>query len=96
MQLLYSRLHLFKTQASQLAGEPAPVHKVNPIATRLGILTDITKLGNRVADASHFYELMLESCEKLFDNEVEQHVFEDQLRYMFGAEVRKYFRIPSS
>ena len=63
------------------------MHKVNPIAKRLGILTDITKLGDRVTDAVHFYELMLESCEKLFDNELEQHVFEDQMRYMFGIQV---------
>ena len=35
----------------------------------------------------HSYELLLESCELLFDNEVEQQVFEDQMRYMFGTKV---------
>ena len=34
--------------------------------------------------ASQYYELMLETCERLFDNQVEQLVFEDQMREMFG------------
>ena len=80
-------MHICKTQALKLAKEPAPEYKVNPIAERLGILTDLSKLGDRATDAIYFYELMLESCEKLFDNELEQHAFEDQMRYMFGIEV---------
>ena len=34
--------------------------------------------------ASQYYELMLEICERLFDNQVEQLAFEDQMREMFG------------
>lgn len=34
--------------------------------------------------ALQYYELMLETCERLFDNQVEQPVFEDQMREMFG------------
>jgi hypothetical protein len=37
--------------------------------------------------AEHFYDLMLESCERLFENDIEQQVFEDQMRYMFGSKV---------
>ena len=37
--------------------------------------------------AEHFYDLMLESCERLFENDIEQQVFEDQMRYMFGVKV---------
>lgn len=51
------------------------------------MLADLSKLGDRANDASHFYDLLLESCEKLFDNELEQGAFEDQLRYMFGIQV---------
>jgi len=44
--------------------------------------------------AEHFYDLMLESCERLFDNDIEQQVFEDQMRYMFGIkESYKIFTI---
>ena len=42
--------------------------------------------------ASQYYELMLESCERLFDNQVEQLAFEDQMREMFGL----HARFPSS
>jgi paired amphipathic helix protein Sin3a len=38
--------------------------------------------------ASQYYELMLESCERLFDNQVEQLTFEDQMREMFGLHAR--------
>jgi paired amphipathic helix protein Sin3a len=41
----------------------------------------------RLKNAAHFYELFLESCERLFDNDVEPLVFEDQMRYMFGSQV---------
>lgn len=37
---------------------------------------------------NHFYDAMLVSCEKLFDNEIELQAFEDQLRSMFGTKVR--------
>ena len=42
-------------------------------------------------NAEHFYDLMLESCERLFDNELEQGAFEDLMRYMFGVQVRFEF-----
>ncbi len=38
--------------------------------------------------ASQYYELMLETCERLFDNQVEQLAFEDQMREMFGLHAR--------
>jgi paired amphipathic helix protein Sin3a len=53
-------------------------------------LAEIAQLDDRVAHAEHFYDLMLESCERLFDNEIEQHVFEEQMRYMFGVKVCFY------
>jgi hypothetical protein len=43
--------------------------------------------------ASQYYELMLETCERLFDNQVEQLAFEDQMREMFGLHASfPYFR----
>ncbi|KAI0088979.1 hypothetical protein BDY19DRAFT_947034 [Irpex rosettiformis] len=87
LELLYSRLHLFKTVAARVANEPRLVPKPNtPLAETLGLLADVSKLGDRMKDAGYFYEMLLTSCEKLFDNELEQHVFEDQMRYMFGIE----------
>lgn len=95
VQLLYSRMHLFKTLAAQLLNEPTPIPKLNSLSQSLGILADVSKLGDRYADAVHFYDLLLSSCEKLFDNELEQHAFEDQMRYMFGIEV-KFISYPIS
>ena len=60
----------------------------NPSSIRSTIQADLAKLGNRLDQSSHYYELMLESCEKLFDNEIEQGAFEDQMRLMFGIKVR--------
>ncbi len=47
----------------------------------------IANFGEKAKNPEHFYELLLVSCERLFDNEVEQHAFEDQTRYMFGTKV---------
>ncbi|KZT07953.1 uncharacterized protein LAESUDRAFT_698018 [Laetiporus sulphureus 93-53] len=82
-ETLYSRLHRFKVLAQKLASEPVPPHKPNPTAVDLGILNDFS-LYNRQPNPAHFYVIMLGACEKLFDNEIEQQVFEDQLRMMFG------------
>ena len=35
----------------------------------------------------HYYEMLLGLCERLFENEVEQHSFEDQIRGVFGLKV---------
>lgn len=61
---------------------------VNPIASHLGIAApEFLKFGDQLASPDHYYDFMLEACELLFDNQVEQFVFEDQMRYMFGIQV---------
>jgi len=37
-----------------------------------------------VMDKRHHYDILLGQCEALFTNELEQHVFEDQTRTVFG------------
>lgn len=37
--------------------------------------------------ATHGYEIFMDLCERLFDNEVEQLVFEDRVRGIFGNQV---------
>jgi paired amphipathic helix protein Sin3a len=61
----------------------------NVTAQSLGLPSqaDPTQFGEREPTPEHYYELFLESCERLFDNEVEQHAFEDQMRLMFGVKV---------
>jgi hypothetical protein len=38
--------------------------------------------------AGQYYDLMLDACERLFDNEIEISAFEDEIRLMFGPKVR--------
>ncbi|KAG2133334.1 hypothetical protein DEU56DRAFT_739119 [Suillus clintonianus] len=79
VEVLYSRLLSFKKLSARIAIEaPKSMSKAK-------------SLDDRAAHADHFYDLMLESCERLFDNEIEQHVFEEQMRYMFG--VKDAYRI---
>ncbi|KIJ63064.1 hypothetical protein HYDPIDRAFT_93065 [Hydnomerulius pinastri MD-312] len=78
LEVVYSRLSFFKSLAASLANNQSPTPQ-------------IVQLDDRAAHAEHFYDLMLESCERLFDNEIEQHVFEEQMRYMFG--VKDAYRI---
>ena len=80
-RLLYSRLIYYRALADKIAADPKAVTRPRHTPTDLGSLPE------RATNARHFYTLMLESCEKLFDNELEQAVFEDQLRWMFGPQV---------
>ncbi|KAJ8473776.1 hypothetical protein ONZ51_g7657 [Trametes cubensis] len=84
LELLYSRLQLFKNITKELAANGTDPLEPNPSLVSKNIQDDLAKLGSRINHASQFYDLMLESCEKLFDNELEQHVFEEIMRYMFG------------
>ncbi|KZT66663.1 hypothetical protein DAEQUDRAFT_730074 [Daedalea quercina L-15889] len=80
LELLYSRLLYYRDLATRIAEDPKAVSRPKHVVTDLGNLRE------RATNARHFYTLMLESCEKLFDNELEQVVFEDQLRWMFGPQ----------
>ncbi|KAF8893642.1 hypothetical protein CPB85DRAFT_1230305 [Mucidula mucida] len=81
LEVLYSRLSLFRDLVIE---QPAS----NPTAVSLGLSAETTAfIESNLTDAhaNHYYELMLDSCERLFDNELEQSAFEDQMRHMFGV-----------
>ncbi|KAK0450434.1 histone deacetylase complex, SIN3 component [Desarmillaria tabescens] len=92
LEVMYTRLLKFRNISNQLATE-GPQNKAPLIVTGLSpqATAFIESMSNPNANASHFYELMLESCERLFDNEVEQPAFEEQMRLMFG--VKEAFKI---
>lgn len=89
LEVVYSRLSYFKDLAASMVNEPLRTGEVP--AAKLSSIAEIVQLDERVAHTEHYYDLMLESCERLFDNEVEQHVFEEQMRYIFG--VKHAYRI---
>ncbi|KAH7882268.1 hypothetical protein F5I97DRAFT_1816924 [Phlebopus sp. FC_14] len=92
LEVIYSRLSFFKNLAASMAD--SSTKNSEPSVTKelkMPAVPQIAQLNDRAAHAEHFYGLMLESCERLFDNEIEQQVFEEQMRYMFG--VKHAYRI---
>ncbi|KAN0116479.1 hypothetical protein V8E52_005860 [Russula decolorans] len=84
IEVLYSRLHLFKNIAMERVNDPA-FHRGITTAMDLEMMqASSAQEGQGRFTASQYYELMLETCERLFDNQVEQPAFEDQMREMFG------------
>ncbi|KAF9226177.1 hypothetical protein BS17DRAFT_776836 [Gyrodon lividus] len=86
LEVLYSRLLFYKNLATSLANEAPKGSGVSTAAKdlKMSTIAQLAQLDERAAHAEHFYDLMLESCERLFDNETDQHVFEEQMRFMFG------------
>jgi paired amphipathic helix protein Sin3a len=95
--VLYSRLHLFKNIAVERVNDPS--FNLRPNATAMDL--ELLEAGGSAegqeqthhvrVTASQYYELMLETCERLFDNQIEQLAFEDQMREMFGLHARRFF-----
>jgi paired amphipathic helix protein Sin3a len=85
-QVLYSRLHIFKLIAIERVNDPSFDTNSNATVMDLELMQASSgpQEGQGQITALQYYELMLESCERLFDNQVEQLVFEDQMREMFG------------
>ena len=86
-------MHLFKNIAMERVNEPT--FDIDPTTTTMDLELMQASSGPQDGQgrftASQYYELMLETCERLFDNQVEQLVFEDQMREMFGLHVRFLF-----
>lgn len=101
--MLYSRLNALKERAAHLASsehletqpEVSAIRSLvnngagSPSVSEGGSTAEITKPRHtsKYGDPSHYYEILLESCERLFDNQIELSVFEDQIREMFGNQV---------
>ncbi|KAF8122876.1 hypothetical protein EV363DRAFT_1552445, partial [Boletus edulis] len=86
LEVLYSRFLFFKNFAASMANQPSK--STDAISASKDVTTStipqLPQLDERVTHAEHYYDLMLESCERLFDNEIDQHAFEEQMRFMFG------------
>ncbi|KAG6809875.1 hypothetical protein H0H92_014314 [Tricholoma furcatifolium] len=89
IEVLYSRLSLFKSIAARLAaaaaeGSPSR-HTALAAELQLPPTLNVPNAAERFGKAEHYYDLFLQSVERLFDNEMEQYAFEDQMRIMFGT-----------
>nr|GAT60896.1 predicted protein [Mycena chlorophos] len=89
-ELLCSRLAVFKRITQKLTTDETAPGPTDP-----GAFHHPDTVNAEIATQPKlFYDILLQSCEQLFDNKVEQHVFEDQMRYMFGVkEAYKIFTV---
>lgn len=89
---MHSRLLTCKILGTKLA-ESASSYLSNPLATELALLNlnppslKLETFKSQPNSAAYHYGYLLECCERLFDNELDQQVFEDIARYMFGTKV---------
>lgn len=103
LQLLYSRLSSCKEEGRRYARQKFQHLVANPIAVELGMddsqgpsSVQEQILRDRGAEDSEeaLYQYMLEACEKLFMNELDQATFEEHMRWFFGTKVSGRLRRP--
>ncbi|BGP23232.1 paired amphipathic helix protein Sin3a [Rhodotorula toruloides] len=92
LHAMYHRLLAFK----QLAADLASAHRdkrLNPIGVDLGLSAPVPVVDTGDNPPEHYYEHMLELAEKLFDGEIDQQTYEEQLRYMAGVRAYPLFTL---
>lgn len=77
--MLSSRLSRFKSLSTSLSADLNKASSLSSEALEDASLAQYT--------AEYHYDLMLQACERLFDNELEQSAFEEQMREVFGSKV---------
>ncbi|CDZ97936.1 Histone deacetylase complex, SIN3 component [Phaffia rhodozyma] len=95
-QMLYNRLSTLKAVAKVQSTQEPPSSLVNPLAIELG-LNDAGGPAPALMEGSNppaqFYEHLLDLCEKLFDNEIDQAGFEENMRHMYGTKAYVSFTL---
>ncbi|KIY46777.1 hypothetical protein FISHEDRAFT_75303 [Fistulina hepatica ATCC 64428] len=79
-ETLYSRLAFFK-EITASRDPNALASARHPDVMHMGYLDEVTCVDRPNAEC---YDFLLNACERLFDNELEQSLFEDQMRFIFG------------
>ncbi|GAA5916036.1 uncharacterized protein JCM6883_001977 [Sporobolomyces salmoneus] len=87
MHVMYHRLLSFKRLASELA-QTGQHRRLSPLGPDLGLSLPVGVVDTGENPAEHYYDYALELAEKLFDGDVDQQTYEEQLRYMGG--IRSY------
>ncbi|KAI0688140.1 hypothetical protein BC835DRAFT_1285352 [Cytidiella melzeri] len=94
LQLLYSRLLRCKTFGAEMAKEKHASLLANPVAVELGLeepngpsvilAQAVESLGvSAGGDSNVLYVYLLDACEKVFANELDQATFEEHMRWFF-------------
>jgi paired amphipathic helix protein Sin3a len=91
--MLYHRLHTLKALATEMANAEKKFQRLSPLAADLGLAQQVPMVDMAENPPTQFYEHLLELCEKLFDGEIDQNMFEESLRYMWGVKAFPIFTV---
>lgn len=91
-QTIYHRLATFKELTAQLAAEHTH-RRLNPLAVELGLTVPVPVIDEGDNPAERYYEHALDLAEKLFDGDIDQQTYEEQLRYMGGVKAYPLFTL---
>ena len=96
-QLLYFRLNTCKEIGAKLAASNHRELASNPVAVQLGLdeplgppgvlKQAIETFSRGQPDENVLYLYLLDACEKVFENELDQTTFEEHMRWFFGTKV---------
>jgi len=97
IQLLYFRLNTCREIGAKLAASDHMELASNPVAAQLGLdeplgppgvlKQAIETFGRGQPDGNVLYSYLLDACEKVFENELDQATFEEHMRWFFGTKV---------
>ncbi|KAA1467807.1 hypothetical protein DENSPDRAFT_770847 [Dentipellis sp. KUC8613] len=97
LQLVYSRLLICKEVGAEHAKQGFKHVLANPVAVELGLedaqgpsavleqLRESVREHGASQETNVLYLYLLDACEKLFDNEMDQATFEEHMRWFFGT-----------
>lgn len=91
--MIYNRLLSLKQAAQSLASSERPYQRLNPLAVELGLAHPIPVVDGGPEAPAHFYDHLLDLCERWFDKEIDNATFEEHTRYMFGVKAYPMFCI---
>jgi len=89
---MYHRLLSFKKLTTELA-QTGSHRRLSPLGPELGLSLPVGVVDTGDNPAEHYYEYALELAEKMFDGDVDQQTYEEQLRYMGGIRAYPLFTI---
>ena len=89
IQSFYGRLMKIQSVAERISRRPEKYRRTSSLALKLGIQKDFLP---HITETQYYNELF-SILDKFFDGELDQALFEDQIRYMFGTSAYVLFTI---
>ncbi|SCZ98892.1 BZ3500_MvSof-1268-A1-R1_Chr3-1g05689 [Microbotryum saponariae] len=87
LHTVYHRLLAFKQLANELS-KKEQAFRLNPLAVDLGLAHPMPIIDEGPNPAEHYYDHLLDLAEKLFEGDIDQQTYEEQLRFM--ASIKAY------